>query len=66
MNKQLSPHVFRHTFAKRNILAGMDAFSLAALLGHQDLTVTRRYVNLWGNDLEVKAKQYSTLNKLDL
>jgi len=66
INKQLSPHVFRHTFAKRNILAGMDAFSLAALLGHQDLTVTRRYVNLWGNDLEVKARQYCTINKLDL
>jgi site-specific recombinase XerD len=62
--KQLSPHVFRHTYAKRSIMSGMDAFSLAALLGHSDLTVTKRYVSLWGADLEEKAKKYSSINRL--
>ncbi|MGE7695568.1 tyrosine-type recombinase/integrase [Lysinibacillus sp. NPDC094177] len=66
IKKQFSPHILRHTYAKRSILKGIDAFSLAALLGHSDLTVTKRYVRLWGSDLEAKAKQYSTINKLKL
>jgi len=64
--KQLSPHVFRHTYAKRSIMSGMDAFSLAALLGHSDLTVTKRYVALWGEDLEEKAKKFSSINRLKI
>jgi site-specific recombinase XerD len=64
--KQLSPHVFRHTYAKRSIMSGMDAFSLAALLGHSDLTVTKRYVALWGADLEEMAKKYSSINRLKI
>ncbi|HWJ78393.1 MAG TPA: tyrosine-type recombinase/integrase [Niallia sp.] len=66
IDKQFSPHILRHTYAKRAIMNGMDAFSLAALLGHSDLTVTKRYVSLWGNDLEEKAKRYSTINKLNI
>ncbi|MFS0638595.1 tyrosine-type recombinase/integrase [Mesobacillus foraminis] len=64
--KQLSPLVFRHTYAKRAIMSGMDAFSLAALLGHSDLTVTKRYVSLWGADLEEKAKKFSSINRLKI
>lgn len=64
--KQLSCHVFRHTYAKRSIMSGMDAFSLAALLGHSDLTVTKRYVALWGADLEEMAKKYSSINRLKI
>jgi site-specific recombinase XerD len=66
IEKQFSPHILRHTYAKRAILAGMDAFSLAALLGHSDLSVTKKYVALWGNDLEEKAKKYSSLDKLNI
>lgn len=66
IEKQFSPHILRHTYAKRSILAGMDAFSLAALLGHSDLSVTKKYVALWGNDLEEKAKKYSSIDKLDI
>jgi site-specific recombinase XerD len=64
--KQLSPHIFRHTYAKRAIMSGMDAFSLASLLGHSDITITKRYVNLWGNDLEEKAKRFSSIDKLKI
>lgn len=66
IEKQFSPHILRHTYAKHMILRGMDAFSLATLLGHSDLSVTKRYVALWGNDLEEKAKKFSTINKLKL
>lgn len=64
--KQLSPHILRHTYAKRSIISGMDAFSLAKLLGHSDLSITKRYVNLWGDDLEEMAKKYSPINKLKI
>ena len=64
--KQLSPHILRHTYAKRSIISGMDAFSLAKLLGHSDLSITKRYVSLWGDDLEEMAKKYSSINRLKI
>ncbi|KZD79471.1 tyrosine-type recombinase/integrase [Bacillus cereus] len=66
ISKQVSPHTFRHTMAKRMIVSGLDAFSLMHLLGHTDITVTKRYVNLWGQDLEQKHKEYGALKGLNL
>lgn len=66
INKRVSPHTFRHTMAKRMIVSGLDAFSLMHLLGHTDITVTKRYVNLWGQDLEQKHKEYGALKGLNL
>ena len=37
------PHRFRHTFTRDCIRAGMDLFQVQQLLGHSDLTMTRRY-----------------------
>ncbi|MFD9626659.1 tyrosine-type recombinase/integrase [Peribacillus muralis] len=66
IDKRVSPHTFRHTMAKRMILAGIDAFSLMTLLGHQDMSITKRYVNLWGPDIERKHEQYGALKGLKL
>ncbi|MCU5397569.1 tyrosine-type recombinase/integrase [Bacillus toyonensis] len=66
ISKRVSPHTFRHTMAKRMIVSGLDAFSLMHLLGHTDITVTKRYVNLWGQDLERKHKEYGALKGLNL
>ncbi|MGH0797637.1 integrase [Bacillus cereus] len=66
VSKRVSPHTFRHTMAKRMIVSGLDAFSLMHLLGHTDITVTKRYVNLWGQDLEQKHKEYGALKGLNL
>lgn len=66
INKRVSPHTFRHTMAKRMILAGVDAFSLMHLLGHSDITVTKRYVNMWGEDLETKHKMHGALKGLKI
>ncbi|MFF3025228.1 tyrosine-type recombinase/integrase [Gottfriedia sp. NPDC057948] len=55
IKKQVSPHVCRRTYAKKAILKGMDPFSLAVLLGHSTLEVTKRYVQIWGADLEKQA-----------
>jgi site-specific recombinase XerD len=66
ISKRVSPHTFRHTMAKRMIVAGIDAFSLMTLLGHSDMTITKRYVNLWGEDIERKHKQFGALKGLEL
>ncbi|WP_273123906.1 tyrosine-type recombinase/integrase [Bacillus weihaiensis] len=66
INKRVSPHTFRHTMAKRMIVSGVDAFSLMHLLGHTDITVTKRYVNLWGQDLEKKHRLHGALRGLNL
>lgn len=66
ISKRVSPHTFRHTMAKRMIVSGLDAFSLMHLLGHTDITITKRYVNLWGQDLEQKHKEYGALKGLNL
>lgn len=66
IHKRVSPHTFRHTMAKRMILAGVDAFSLMHLLGHSDITVTKRYVNMWGEDLEAKHKMHGALKGLKI
>ncbi|MDQ0861616.1 tyrosine-type recombinase/integrase [Bacillus sp. V2I10] len=66
ITKRVSPHTFRHTMAKRMIVAGIDAFSLMAILGHQDIAITKKYVNLWGSDIEKKHKEYGALRGIKL
>lgn len=53
-----SCHLFRHTFAKNWILSGGDIFRLQKILGHSDLTVTKEYVAMFGNDLQMDFEVY--------
>ena len=57
-----SGHLFRHTFAKKYILAGGNMTRLQKLLGHSTLTMTMHYINLYGSDL---AENYDKLNPLN-
>jgi len=36
---------------------GIDPFSLARLLGHEDLNTTKHYVQIYGNDLKKQSKK---------
>ncbi|EIX7078143.1 site-specific integrase [Listeria innocua] len=56
VKKNVSPHMCRRTYAKQAVLAGIDPFSLASLLGHSSIEVTKQYVQLWGSDLKNQAK----------
>src|SRR6266700_1785030 len=41
---QLSPHVFRHTFAKMYLEQGGDLFKLSREMGHSDVQITKLYL----------------------
>jgi len=59
---RVSPHTFRHTFAKLYIMRGGDAFSLQSLLGHSTLDMVKYYVRLWGTDLQKMHRKYSPVD----
>jgi len=50
VNIRVSPHTFRHTFARNWIIAGGDMFTLKELLGHSSLEMVLKYVKLWSKD----------------
>lgn len=60
--EKVSCHTFRHSMAKNYLLNGGDLASLQALLGHSDITTTKKYINL--NDTELKT-QHAKFNPLD-
>ena len=63
-NVRVSPHTFRHSFAKLFILNGGNTLALQNLLGHSTLEMVRHYVNLWGTDLQAMHRQFSPVDKI--
>jgi integrase/recombinase XerD len=61
--KTTSVHAFRHTFAKNWIINTGDVFRLQKMLGHKTLEMTRRYVNLFGEDLKIGFDSYNPLDR---
>lgn len=61
-----SPHTFRHTFAVMYLRAGGDVFSLQKMLGHSDLTMTRRYAELSEMDVQAKHRLFSPGDRLQV
>ena len=59
-----SCHLFRHTFAKHWIIAGGDIFRLQKILGHSDLTVTKEYVQMFGQDLQMDFERFNPLDRI--
>ncbi|PWW20231.1 phage integrase family protein [Cytobacillus oceanisediminis] len=61
---RVSPHTFRHTFAKFYILNGGDAFTLQRILGHATMNMVRKYIQMNGEDIKQQHHQYSPINHL--
>lgn len=39
-----SPHTIRHWYAQEQLRNGLDVYSLSRLLGHESITITKRYL----------------------
>ena len=59
-----SIHMFRHTYAKKAVLNWIDPFRLQKLMGHSSISVTQRYVDLFGSDLQNDYDKFSPLDSL--
>lgn len=59
-----SIHAFRHTFAKRSLLNGMDVMKLQQLLIHKDLNSTRVYLSMNTEDLREGLDDFNPLSRV--
>lgn len=56
-------HRYRHTFAKQWVLNGGNVVSLSKILGHSNLSITQRYVNLLVSDLARQVEEVDLLGQ---
>ncbi|MDK2984536.1 MAG: integrase/recombinase XerD [Clostridia bacterium] len=63
-NVRVSPHTFRHTFAKMWVMADGDILSLQEILGHSSVEMVRNYARLFQPDLKKKHARYSPVATL--
>jgi integrase/recombinase XerD len=62
--KRVTPHVLRHNFATMAANNGMSIFHLQKILGHADITTTRRYVQISENDLLQHHSEFSPITRV--
>lgn len=55
-------HIFRHTFGKIMSMNACPTAILQKWLGHSDIRITQRYVDLYGNDLKNTMNMLPTSN----
>jgi integrase/recombinase XerD len=58
IEKRVSPHRLRHTFATHLIRAGVGLVTVRDLLGHQQITSTQIYIHLTAQDLRQAAERH--------
>lgn len=60
-----SPHTCRHTFAQMCLKNGIDIYTVSRLLGHENLSTTKRYLQSMKDDIVIDmALESSPLMKL--
>ncbi|WP_430789486.1 tyrosine-type recombinase/integrase [Virgibacillus flavescens] len=62
--KRVSPHLFRHMFCKNYILNGGDIFTLQRIVGHADISTTRKYIQLDNNEIRNQHSLYSPVTRI--
>ena len=61
---RISPHTFRHSFARQYLMCGGDVFSLQRILGHKSLEVVKIYVNLASDDISEQHRRFSPVDNM--
>lgn len=61
---KVTPYGLRHSFAISFLKASNDPFALQRMLGHKDLTMTRRYVRLTQAEVREAHEKASPVTKL--
>jgi len=64
ITKRVSPHVFRHQFCHDFIMNGGDVFTLQRIVGHADISTTRKYIQMTGQDLKDQHAQFSPIVRI--
>lgn len=60
--KQLSPHAIRHSFATHLANEGVNASTIGAILGHQQLDTTQKYIDLTEAPVRTILQNHNILN----
>lgn len=63
--EKVSCHTLRHSMAKNYLLNGGDLASLQAILGHSDITTTKKYLNLNENELKIQHARFNPMDNFD-
>ncbi|MDR7074749.1 tyrosine-type recombinase/integrase [Fictibacillus barbaricus] len=61
---KIRPYDLRHFFAITYLRNGGSAFALQKMLGHENMDMSKRYLNITGQDLKDVHQQASPLNNL--
>ena len=59
---RLSPHTFRHSFAKFFLMNGGSLILLQQMLGHEDIATTRIYVDYTSAEIRVQNDRFNPLD----
>ena len=58
LNKNISPHTFRHSFATHLVEGGADLKTVQEMLGHESITTTEIYTHIDRTFLKEVVKKF--------
>lgn len=65
-NIRCSPHTLRHYYAQKQLMLGLDIYSLSRLLGHETVTITKIYLeSLQDAEVVEMGRMHSPLMNLN-